>query len=225
MIGDLLPTWAVAEYARTDATDDATGVLFPEEEDCVARAVPKRRREFTTVRLCARAALRRLGHPPAPLLPGRRGAPRWPDGVIGSMTHCDGYRAAVVARAEDGLSLGIDVEPDGPLPEGVLDVVALPAEQDQLALLGARRPTVHWERLLFSAKESVFKTWYPLTGRELDFHEAHVTVDLASGTFSARLLVPGPVIGGRRLSSFTGRWAADGGLVMTAIALPAATPD
>ena len=60
---------------------DEPGVaLFPEEEAVVARAVGKRRREFSSGRACARAALARLGVPPAPLLPGLRGAPRWPDG-------------------------------------------------------------------------------------------------------------------------------------------------
>jgi 4'-phosphopantetheinyl transferase EntD len=44
--------------------------LFPEEAVVVAGAVARRRREFATVRACARRALARLGHPPVPLLPG-----------------------------------------------------------------------------------------------------------------------------------------------------------
>ncbi|MEU5427485.1 4'-phosphopantetheinyl transferase superfamily protein [Streptomyces olivoreticuli] len=198
---------------------DVAHLLLPEEAAHVARAVPKRQGEFATVRACARKALGRLGLDPVPLLPNRRGAPGWPAGVVGSMTHCDGYRAAVVARAADAVSIGIDAEPNGPLPEGVLEAIALPGERSRLAGLAARRPEVFWDRMLFSAKESVFKTWYPLTGQELDFSEAELEFDPDAQTFSARLLVPGPVVGGRRLDGFTGRWLADEGLVVTAIAL------
>ncbi|WP_171166145.1 4'-phosphopantetheinyl transferase superfamily protein [Streptomyces sp. I05A-00742] len=222
MIGDLLPASVVTEHAYTDAPDDPAALLFPEEAAQVARAVPKRQREFTTVRVCARAALGRLGYAPGPLLPNRRGAPRWPDGVVGSMTHCQGYRAAAVARAADAASVGVDAEPNGPLPDGVVDMVTLPDERERLAALAGGHPGVHWDRLLFSAKESVFKAWYPLTGLELDFDEAELTVDPVAGTFSARLLVPGPVVGGRRLDGFDGRWAVGNGLVVTAIAVPAA---
>ena len=91
-----LPPAGIAAVEAFD--DDIPARLFPEEEALVARSVDKRRREFTTARRCAREALARLGVPPAPILPGERGAPRWPAGVVGSMTHCAGYRAAAVAR-------------------------------------------------------------------------------------------------------------------------------
>jgi 4'-phosphopantetheinyl transferase EntD len=78
---------------------------------------------------------------------------------------------------------------------------------------------VCWDRLLFSAKESVYKAWYPLTGRPLDFDEALIEVDPAAGSFSARLLVPGPVVAGTRLAGFDGAWLAREGLVVTAIAV------
>nr|WP_251018698.1 4'-phosphopantetheinyl transferase superfamily protein [Streptomyces sp. ISL-11] len=213
-----MPAGTVAEETFADPPPTA-GALFPEEAAVVARAVPKRQNEFTTVRLCARKALGRLGLPPTPLLPNRRGAPQWPAGVVGSMTHCDGYRAAVVARSADAVSLGIDAEPNGPLPEGVLSAVSLPGERSWVRAFAARRPDVHWDRLLFSAKESVFKAWYPLTGAELDFSEAELGVEPESGTFTARLLVPGPVVAGRRVGEFSGRWAAGRGLVVTAIVL------
>ncbi|MGW5847211.1 4'-phosphopantetheinyl transferase family protein [Streptomyces sp. NPDC055254] len=220
MIAELVPA-AVATAWRPDDCEPVS--LFPEEAAAVANAVDKRRREFSTVRLCARLALSRLGAPQAPLVPGHRGAPSWPEGVAGSMTHCEGYRAAALARTADVWSLGIDAEPAGPLPEGVLDAVSLPGERRHLAALAAREPGVPWDRLLFSAKESVFKTWYPLARRELGFDEAelHFVPDGPgrAGTFTARLLVPGPVVGGSRLERLAGRWAARDGLVLTAIVL------
>lgn len=200
--------------------DPPDATLLPEERAAVANAVEKRRLEYTTVRVCARAALARLGLPPAPILPGERGAPGWPDGVAGSMTHCAGYRAAAVARLSEVASVGIDAEPDEPLPAGVLDAVAFGAELTMLRDLTDHDPGVSFDRLLFSAKESVYKTWFPLTRRWLDFEEAAVTIDPADGTFSADLLVEGPLVNGTRLDRFEGRWIAKDGLIITAITLP-----
>ncbi|MFF4470572.1 4'-phosphopantetheinyl transferase [Streptomyces sp. NPDC001599] len=221
MIEELLPGTVVSVEAF--GQDDAGHLpLYPEEEAIVARAVAKRRREFTVVRSCARRAMEKLGVPPQPVLTGERGAPRWPDGLAGSMTHCDGYCAAALVRLTDLASLGIDAEPDGPLPDGVLETIALPAEAARLRRLGGARPGVHWDRLLFSAKESVYKAWYPLTGQWLDFTEADIEirvdpVDPRRGTLHAALLVPGPTVDGRRLSRFEGRWSAREGLVTTAV--------
>ncbi|MCG6495474.1 4'-phosphopantetheinyl transferase superfamily protein [Kitasatospora sp. A2-31] len=213
MIGELLPAAVMVEVAYDDPPEAR---LEPAEEPAVARAVDGRRREYTTVRHCARLALARLGVPYRPLVPGLRGAPGWPDGVVGSLTHCAGFRGAAVARAGDVVSLGIDAEPAEALPEGVLDTIALPGEQKRNAELLAEHPEIPWDRLLFSAKESVYKTWFPLTGVFLDFDGADITLD-PNGTFHAELQVPGPVVDGRRLQSFTGRWIVHGGHLATAI--------
>jgi len=196
-------------------------VLFPEEEALVARAVEKRRHEFATARNCAHRALARLGVAPAPIVRGERGAPQWPAGIVGSITHCAGYRAAAVARARDMLTIGIDAEPDEVLPEGVLDLVSLPDERARLRELADTAPDTCWDRLLFSAKEAVYKAWFPLAGRWLGFDEADITLSAADGTFEARLLVPAPEVEGFQLRGFTGRWLASHGLILTAVALQA----
>jgi 4'-phosphopantetheinyl transferase EntD len=224
VIESLLPPGAIAAEALADPPEAA---LFPEEEELLARAVEKRRLEFTTVRHCARIAFARLGLPPAPILPGAFGAPQWPDGVVGSMTHCAGYRAAVVARSADMITIGVDAEPHEALPPDVLEAVTRPEERVRLGRLAQVRPAVHWDRLIFSAKESVYKSWFPLTGRWLDFDQASVAFDPADGeqgSFEARLLVPGPVVRGERLSGFSGRWLVRGGLLLTAIAVQTAAP-
>ena len=202
--------------------DDPGVVLFPEEEAAVAGAVEKRRREFTTGRACARAALARLGVPPAPLLRGLRGAPQWPTGLVGSITHCTGYRAAGVARTQDIVSLGLDTEPNQPLPAWVLEAITCGGEQRMIAGLGTTAG-VHWDRLLFSAKESVYKAWFPLTQRWLGFDQADITVDAREGSFAARLLVPGPLVADQPLTEIHGRCLADRGLVATAVVVPART--
>ncbi|WP_063759069.1 4'-phosphopantetheinyl transferase [Streptomyces globisporus] len=214
MLASLLPPEVAAVEVRTDPLGIA---LFPEEEECVRDAVPKRRAEFTAVRWCARVAMTRLGLPPAPVVPGRRGAPGWDPSLAGSMTHCAGYRAAALAHRADVASLGIDAEPDEPLPEGILQVIALEPERRQVAGLLRSHPGPAWDRLLFSAKESVFKTWYPLTGRELGFEEALITLDAERRSFHVRLLADeGPAGDAPRV--FSGRWAAERGVLVTAIA-------
>jgi 4'-phosphopantetheinyl transferase EntD len=218
VIAELLPP----PVAAVEAFEDPPGAtLYPEEEAAMARAVPRRRGEFAAGRACARAALARLGLPAVPILPGPRGAPQWPPGVVGTITHCDGYRAAAVAHARDVLTLGLDAEPDGPLPGGVLDAVSLAEERDRLPGLAAAAPQVPWDRLLFCAKEAVYKAWFPLAGRWLGFEEAVITFTPDAGTFTARLLAPGPAVGGRPLDGFSGRWLARGGLLLAAIAVPA----
>jgi 4'-phosphopantetheinyl transferase EntD len=227
VIEELLPETvvAVAAHGEEGVREFGEGPLYPEEEALVARAVAKRRREFTVVRSCARRAMEKLGVPPQPVLPGERGAPQWPAGLTGSMTHCDGYGAAALVRTADLASLGIDAEPHRPLPEGVLSAVALPTEAERLRRLAGDRPEVHWDRLLFSAKESVYKAWFPLTRKWLDFSEADIDIDAgladgARGTFRARLLVPGPLLGGHRIGHFDGRWAVGRGIVATAVTVP-----
>ncbi|MFB9839563.1 4'-phosphopantetheinyl transferase family protein [Actinoallomurus acaciae] len=222
MIEEILPPLV----ASAEAFDDRDAVaLFPEEEAAVARAVDKRRREFTTARGCARRALAVLGLPPVPIVPGERGAPGWPAGVVGSMTHCDGYRASAVAREEQVRTVGLDAEPNEPLPDGVLEVIATPSERAWIEQRDGDRSSVCWDRLLFSAKESIYKAWFPLTRRWLDFEEAVVTPDPDARTFTALLRVPGPVVDGRALTGFTGRWTVSRGLVATAIAVLAAVPE
>ncbi|MEU9117241.1 4'-phosphopantetheinyl transferase superfamily protein [Streptomyces sp. NPDC048483] len=223
MIAELLPSPVETAQAFTD-TGTLPG-LFPQEAALVSKAIPERRGEFATVRACARQALARFGHGPVPILPGERGAPQWPDGFVGSMTHCLGYRAAALARATDMLTIGVDAEPNKPLPgSGVAESVLRPAEREHVARLTADRPDVFWGRLIFSAKESVYKAWYPLTRLWLDFEEAEVRVHPTAGTFHARLLVPGPEVNGTRLPGFDGRWVVRDGLIVTTIAVPRVFP-
>ncbi|MEV4532592.1 4'-phosphopantetheinyl transferase superfamily protein [Asanoa sp. NPDC049518] len=205
MLADLLPPGAVAVERRDD---DDPAPLFPVEEAAVAGAVAKRRQEFATTRRCARDALALLGLPAVPLPRGPNGGPVWPDGIVGSLTHCAGYRAAAVARASDVPGLGIDAEPDEPLPAGVLDLVSDPDERAGLPEGGG--PC--WDRLLFCAKEALYKAWSPLTGRWLGFEEARVAFS-ADGTFDVRVLANGA---GER-TRFEGRWEAAPGLLIASV--------
>lgn len=206
MIERLLPS----EFRVVSTRDELPDELFDAERPAVARAVETRRQEFMTGRACAHQALAQLGIGPVAIPSGERGEPVWPTGVVGSITHCHGYRACAVARADDVRSVGIDAEVHEPLPEGVLEQIAFGRERAMVA--SGRGTGVHLDRLLFSAKESVYKVWFPLTRRWLGFEDAELTIDVDASTFGARLLVSGPI------TELTGRWCVEDGVVVTAIA-------
>lgn len=217
MIADLLPNGVVAVEAYEDVLGEP---VFPGEADLVENAVLSRRREFVTTRRCAREALAILGHTPRPIRQGPDRCPLWPDGVVGSITHTVGYRAAAVAPRTLLASVGIDAEPRAPMPSGVTEAVTVPGELEMLAALDASVPGKHWERLLFSAKESVYKAWYPLTGRWLDFGDARLTID-PTGLFTAQLLVDGSrADAGPPLCTLQGRFAITSDLILTAVTVP-----
>lgn len=249
MIDELLP--AGVESAELFHDPDELD-LFPEEEEQVERAVDKRRREYAGARRCARAAMGQLGLEPAAIVKDGKGAPLWPRGVVGSMTHTEGYRAAALAFSMQVRAVGIDAEQHAPLPSGgVLRSVSLAEEREWLSAVGSGEESdstqgrggrgdggpgevspgegspgeggVHWDRLLFSAKESTYKAWYPLTERWLGFQDAHITFTMSregvspAGNFRSRLLVPGRTLAGEELTEFEGRWMVQGGLVVTTI--------
>ncbi|MFG2951595.1 4'-phosphopantetheinyl transferase family protein [Streptomyces adustus] len=218
LIAPLLP----AGVAVAEERGDPPHARLPAQEAAhVARSVPERRREFTTVRLCARRALAQLGVPAAAILPGLHGAPQWPAGVVGSMTHCRGYRGAALARRRDIAALGIDAEPAEPLADGILEAIATAGEQARIRRLLRSRPSIPWDRLLFSAKEAVYKSTFPATGVRLGFEDVAITFDPADGSFRARLAIPAPAHGQSR-TVLIGRWSAACGLLLTAVPLPAA---
>ena len=183
-------SWRIA-LAATEAPvgEDA---LLPQERELIEGATAGRIVEFATGRHCARTALASLdpGLAGVPLLRDRRGAPEWPSGVVGSVTHCAGWTGAVVARSRGSwfgrgvAAIGLDAEPIAPLPNGVLEVVASVEERKALARLGAERPGIPWDTVLFSAKEAAYKAWYPLTGIVLSHQQLHLELS-PSGTFTA----------------------------------------
>lgn len=119
----LLPTTVSVVSTRDDAPANE---LSADEAAHISRAVASLRADFAAARNCARTALAELGFERGPMVPGGRGAPDWPEGVVGSLTHAAGLRAAAVAHRADIASLGIDVEAAAPLPDGVLDTITLP---------------------------------------------------------------------------------------------------
>jgi len=223
LVSSVLPDTVSEDLGYAELYSDPPDLTpLPEEEPLIAKSVAKRRNEFITVRHCARIALGRLGVPPAPILKGDKGEPCWPDGVVGSLTHCTGYRGAVVGRGGAVRSVGIDAEPHDVLPNGVLDAITLEEERHEIAALPEG---LHWDRILFCAKEATYKAWFPLTKRWLGFEDAHVVFDLdapsggTSGVFVSKILIDGEALSGPPLTALRGRWSVERDLVLTAIVL------
>jgi 4'-phosphopantetheinyl transferase EntD len=217
LLSDVLPHKVAAAEMYTDPPDLAP---LPEEAPLIAKSVAKRRNEFITVRYCARLALKELGMPPVPILKGEKGEPCWPDGVVGSLTHCEGFRGAAVGRIDTARSVGIDAEPHDVLPKGVLDAISLPAERSEL---GALPSGLHWDRILFCAKEATYKAWFPVTRRWLGFEDAHITFTVdnggTTGGFASEVLIDPAALSGAPLNTLRGRWSVRDGLALTAIVL------
>jgi 4'-phosphopantetheinyl transferase EntD len=165
---------------------EAPGPLLPEESACVSAAVPSRQNEFAQGRWCARRALAELGIAEVAIPVGPHRAPRWPPGVVGSITHCEGFVGVVLTRAGPARGLGFDAEPATPLGADLEPLICTPAE---LAWITAAAPpsSVGWPKVLFSAKEAIHKCIAPLAGVMLDFREVTVTIRPDRGVFSARL--------------------------------------
>lgn len=146
--------------------------LLAEEERAMASQLVEVRRASGAARIVGRALLARLGHAACAVPRGPAGAPLWPAGIIGSFAHDERVAVAAVAMHRDVAALGIDVEPAEWLPPGMLDMVATAQERRALG------DDPYRERLLFAAKEAVYKALYPLDGIFLEFHD--IEVDLAA---------------------------------------------
>lgn len=198
MLRALLPSHVALAESTTEVDD---GSAEPVERVAEAGMAPARRAEFRTGRALARTVLTRLGHPAAGIAVGPSREPVWPAGVVGSITHCPGRYAAAVASRADLEALGIDAEPDAALPPEVRAVVATPAELAAVEAQGLP------DRLLFCAKEAVFKAWFPRERSWLDLLDVEVSVE--PGRFRvdpvARSGAQAAWLGG-----LEGRWARDG---------------
>ena len=172
---------AVRRQSQLDSS-----ALLPEEASLLSgKAVQKRRTEFALGRAAAREALAGLGFPePLPVLRGAGREPRWPEGVVGSITHCGELAIAVAAKQEGVKSIGIDLEDVERITEEIVDVVANAAERRWV--FGGEDSKTRLA-MLFSAKESVYKTIYPLEHRFFDFHAVELSWLPGPARFAGRI--------------------------------------
>ncbi|WP_294534558.1 4'-phosphopantetheinyl transferase superfamily protein [uncultured Rhodoblastus sp.] len=195
----------------------------------VADWAPNRRREFAAGRAAARLALSSLGGPVASLPRGPDRTPVWPPGIVGSISHCEGFCAAVAARDVDVLSLGFDVETTEPLPDDLHLLAFSPDEWSEIVVRSGQA-RVDFAKVGFSAKEAFYKCYYPLEKRFLDFQDVVIRFvgpvgdDPSGGAFSFAFVdeaFPGAHLAGK----VVGRWLTDGKFICAGVTLARSAGD
>ncbi len=214
-IQSLFPPQVVT--AEVDPTVVEEKILHPAEEALVSSAVPKRRREFAAGRACARAALAELGKAAGPILSGVRNEPRWPEGVIGSITHTNGYCAAAVASEDAIRSVGLDVERSDSMPRELWSYICTNEEFEWLS--GWPQDDIgSLVKLIFCVKECVYKCQYPITHEFLDFLDVEIAFNNKQEGFVAKI-VDKTHIKKQLGSSLEGRCFVDDGFVHSGMVL------
>lgn len=192
-------------------------LLYREERVVVAGAVWKRQAEFGTARVCAREALARLGVAAGPLVPWPDRSPRWPNGVVGSISHTEDLCAVVVSRSSEARGLGLDVEEDMPLSAELGSMICTDGELGWISSWDVDAGRL--SKLVFSAKEAVYKCQYPITKTMLDFLDVELGISVDTGTFRVRAVHrSGPQL--QSLRHIQGRFCCGHGLIATAATLP-----
>ena len=208
-----LPSFA--SFAVSYPSEPVPVVEAGERDLITDRMVPVRREAFARGRAAAHAALRGIGLDDGPILSGPNREPLWPDGATGAISHTAGFGVALVAPTVDTDGVGVDLEELRQTPE-LWDHLPRPEEREWLDRLdaAAREAAIVG---LFSAKESVFKAFFPRVGTFFGFEQASLTP--ASHGFVARLMdgldVDYP---SERTFEITCDWFGD--LVLTSVVLP-----
>lgn len=171
--------------ARLDNADYSAAGVPP------VRGVAKRQAEHLAGRVCAREALYRVTGVASVPAVGEDRAPQWPTQVSGSITHGQGWAAAVVAPTQQWRGLGLDVERllSSERAERLAGEILTPDELGRIAHLTPEQRA--WQiSLTFSLKESLFKALYPLVLKRFYFQDAELLgLDTEKGSARLRLLV------------------------------------
>lgn len=148
--------------------------LLPEEQAHVRRAVQKRQAEFATARVLARELLGAMGYEKMALVPRADRSPRWPDRVVGSITHSSEHCVVLCGKKDRWRSLGVDLERARAFSEGMVAMVMTPFERDALQSLSPAQAQARCVQS-FCLKEAFYKFQSPLTGLFLDFQDVELT--------------------------------------------------
>jgi 4'-phosphopantetheinyl transferase EntD len=136
---------------------------------------PQRLTDFSTGRYCATKSLEQLGVENAIIPIGKDREPTWPEGIVGSISHCDSLTGAIVAKSLDYISLGLDIEEIGRVTPDLWDLVFTENEKNFLSGLSEKEVLVQ-STVIFSAKEAFYKFQYPITKIFLDFLDVEVVL-------------------------------------------------
>jgi phosphopantetheine--protein transferase-like protein len=167
ILGDLVQGLPLVSREGDPRAIGPSASVWPEEREAVQRAVAKRQNEYFATRHLARLALAELAVPASPLLNHEDRSPRWPAGVLGSLTHTDVWCGVAVAKSEQTLrSVGIDMERLGSVSP---DVAARIFSEWELSHANESDLAIR-----FSAKEAFYKAIYQFVRRYVGFREVEI---------------------------------------------------
>ena len=178
-LGDLLP--GTVSCVLSEHPPENMNLLAAENEAAKTMRAD-RLREFAHGRACARRALIRLGVPACPIPVGDARAPVWPEQIVGSISHCGEFAAAVAAYRINIQGLGVDLETAECLDQPLLTIVCRPEE---LLWLGKSESGFALDKLFYSAKESLYKCVWPTVRQFIDFQDIEIGLNLAENSYSA----------------------------------------
>ena len=151
---------------------DFLSIHFP---NSLTNSVEKRQAEFLAGRHSANLALRTKGIHEQTIAVGQDRCPIWPENISASITHTHNSAICVAAYKKNYHQLGIDLECW--LSHKIIEEIkpsVIRAQEEKIikkSLLGFDKAFT----LVFSAKESLFKSLYPDVGYYFDFKAAAIT--------------------------------------------------
>lgn len=176
--------------------------LLPLEAASLGNVVSKVRCQSGAARIVARALLAKRGFLQVQIPKSQAGPPIWPQGIVGSLAHHDTVAAAAIAGNESVGGLGIDIEPHEPLPSDLVDIIATKNEKKRY------NKSFLQARYIFVLKEAVYKAYFPIFKKIIDFHDIEIDIDAGIGrvdgverVFTIEMIETGNIIGVAHLNA------------------------
>lgn len=184
------------------------------EQACVSHARPKRIAEFATGRKNARKLLTRFGIENCVIPADKDRCPVWPEGIVGSIAHSKDYCLVAVACERELRGIGVDIESAVDLESDLWPIVLTDRERDWLSSIDAGSRGL-FAKVLFSAKESFYKCWFPRHRRFLEFQD--VAIDLGRHTFAIEPRCPDLASTMKTGAAYEGRWTIHDRWTLTSV--------
>lgn len=164
--------------------------LFPEEKKYLKNVSSEvRKLTYTLGRGCAHCILEKYGYNNFPILKDISGAPVFPETLTGSISHTNNWAVAAMAKNDIVKGIGIDIEDlSRKVNPGIKRIIATPDEKKTIEDLPKNQQD-KCIKIIFSAKESIYKCVYSISGVPLKFQDLSIKFIDKPGMFSWYLSV------------------------------------
>lgn len=182
MINTLIPNNIACEFSYENRD---TSEVHIDEIKLIQNAPKSRQLEFLNGRNNAHLALQTLQfNSPKAILIGKNREPLWPISIVGSITHCEGYCAAVVAYKKNIIGVGIDAELNSNLSDKLTLTTQTINEINKNKSLVSMNKNICVNKLIFSAKESAFKFIHSFIQEYINFNVIEISLNFDTKSFS-----------------------------------------